>query len=276
MATVATGIPRGIWTIESSESRPPRCWVGIGTPMTGRVVFAASIPGRCAAPPAPGDDHPDPAPGAPSRRSGTGGRACGARDTTRSSLGTPSSSSTASACSSTGKSERLPPTMPTTGRAPPASAHVVSPPSAAPRARRGPARAPRRHPCRRPSRGPSCAARRPAACRTRGGGRPGRRAHRPPRPRRASRSAPVPRRLTIAVTPCGATDPSGSPRIARSLLLELGRRRALDRPVAAVVHPRRELVDHQPAAAQLEQLDGQHARRGRGGGRRCSAISAAS
>ena len=41
------------------------------------------------------------------------------------------------------------------------------------------------------------------------------------------------------------------------MLLELGRRRALDRPVAAVVHPRRELVDHQPAAPQLEQLDRQ-------------------
>ena len=49
----ATGTPRGIWTIESSESRPPRCWVGIGTPITGSAVFAASIPGRCAAPPAP-------------------------------------------------------------------------------------------------------------------------------------------------------------------------------------------------------------------------------
>ena len=53
MATVATGMPRGIWTIESSESRPPRCLVGMGTPMTGRGVLAASIPGRCAAPPAP-------------------------------------------------------------------------------------------------------------------------------------------------------------------------------------------------------------------------------
>ena len=53
IATVATGMPRGIWTIESSESRPPRCCVGIGTPMTGSVVLAASMPGRCAAPPAP-------------------------------------------------------------------------------------------------------------------------------------------------------------------------------------------------------------------------------
>src|SRR5438034_748274 len=44
MATVATGIPRGIWTIDSSESRPPRCCVGIGTPMIGRRVLAASMP----------------------------------------------------------------------------------------------------------------------------------------------------------------------------------------------------------------------------------------
>ena len=53
IATVATGMPRGIWTIDSSESRPPRCLVVIGTPMTGRLVFAASMPGRWAAPPAP-------------------------------------------------------------------------------------------------------------------------------------------------------------------------------------------------------------------------------
>ena len=53
MATVATGMPRGICTIDSSESMPARCWVMIGTPITGRRVLAASIPGRCAAPPAP-------------------------------------------------------------------------------------------------------------------------------------------------------------------------------------------------------------------------------
>ena len=46
MPTVATGTPRGIWTIESSESSPPRCSVGIGTPTTGSAVFEASIPGR--------------------------------------------------------------------------------------------------------------------------------------------------------------------------------------------------------------------------------------
>ena len=53
MATVATGIPFGIWTIDRSESSPPRCSVGIGTPITGRAVLAASMPGRWAAPPAP-------------------------------------------------------------------------------------------------------------------------------------------------------------------------------------------------------------------------------
>ena len=32
---------------------PSRCFSGTGTPMTGSGVTAASIPGRCAAPPAP-------------------------------------------------------------------------------------------------------------------------------------------------------------------------------------------------------------------------------
>ena len=52
-ATVATGIPLGICTIESSESRPPATCVGMGTPMTGRIVFEATTPARWAAPPAP-------------------------------------------------------------------------------------------------------------------------------------------------------------------------------------------------------------------------------
>lgn len=51
--TVATGTPAGICTIDSSESRPSRCLSGTGTPMTGSGVTEASIPGRCAAPPAP-------------------------------------------------------------------------------------------------------------------------------------------------------------------------------------------------------------------------------
>ena len=51
--TVATGTPAGICTIDSSESIPSRYFSGTGTPMTGSGVTAASIPGRCAAPPAP-------------------------------------------------------------------------------------------------------------------------------------------------------------------------------------------------------------------------------
>ena len=39
MATVATGTPFGIWTIESRESRPSSELVFTGTPMTGRTVI---------------------------------------------------------------------------------------------------------------------------------------------------------------------------------------------------------------------------------------------
>ena len=53
MATVATGTPAGIWTIESSESRPSSFASGTGTPITGSGVAEATMPGRCAAPPAP-------------------------------------------------------------------------------------------------------------------------------------------------------------------------------------------------------------------------------
>ncbi len=52
-ATVATGTPAGICTIDSSESSPSRCFSATGTPITGSGVTAASIPGRWAAPPAP-------------------------------------------------------------------------------------------------------------------------------------------------------------------------------------------------------------------------------
>ena len=53
MARVPTGTPAGIWTIDSSESRPLRACVSIGTPSTGSGVQAAHMPGRWAAPPAP-------------------------------------------------------------------------------------------------------------------------------------------------------------------------------------------------------------------------------
>src|SRR5438132_465529 len=45
-ATVATGIPRGICTVERSASRPPAIAFGAtsGTPITGSVVSAATAP----------------------------------------------------------------------------------------------------------------------------------------------------------------------------------------------------------------------------------------
>lgn len=51
--TVATGTPAGICTMDSSESNPPRCASATGTPITGSTVAEATMPGRCAAPPAP-------------------------------------------------------------------------------------------------------------------------------------------------------------------------------------------------------------------------------
>src|ERR1700736_819144 len=53
MAKVATGMPLGIWAIDSSESMPFKTLDCTGTPSTGREVFAAVVPGKCAAPPAP-------------------------------------------------------------------------------------------------------------------------------------------------------------------------------------------------------------------------------
>src|SRR5207302_305030 len=59
IANVATGTPAGICTIDSSESSPPSDFDCTGTPSTGRRVLAAVMPGRCAAPPAPGAGGPD-------------------------------------------------------------------------------------------------------------------------------------------------------------------------------------------------------------------------
>ena len=53
MAIVATGTPPGICTIDKRESIPLRARLLIGTPTTGTIVCPATIPGRCAAPPAP-------------------------------------------------------------------------------------------------------------------------------------------------------------------------------------------------------------------------------
>ena len=51
-ATVATGTPGGIITVESKESIPPIPPDSIGIPITGRTVCAANAPAKCAAMPA--------------------------------------------------------------------------------------------------------------------------------------------------------------------------------------------------------------------------------
>src|SRR6185503_15076222 len=44
--TVATGMPGGICTVDSSASNPPRGELATGTPITGRVECAAVTPAR--------------------------------------------------------------------------------------------------------------------------------------------------------------------------------------------------------------------------------------
>src|SRR6476620_11033631 len=53
-ATVATGMPLGICRMDNTESHPSMELEDFtGTPITGSEVIDATIPGRCAAPPAP-------------------------------------------------------------------------------------------------------------------------------------------------------------------------------------------------------------------------------
>ena len=94
-----------------------------------------------------------------------------------------------------------------------------------------------------------------APCRSGAGGR-----RAPPGSRPGSGSVPM--TFTIAA---GARTLDVAERPAQDgpqVLLELAGRRALDRPVTGVVDPRCELVGEQPAV-DLEQLERQHARRGR-------------
>ena len=76
--TVATGMPAGICTMESSESMPSSVASGTGTPMTGRAVTEASMPGRWAAPPAPAMMTFGARGRAPRGRTAAACRACGA------------------------------------------------------------------------------------------------------------------------------------------------------------------------------------------------------
>ena len=51
-ATVATGMPEGIWSVARRASTPFSAPPATGTPTTGSVVCAARMPPRWAAPPA--------------------------------------------------------------------------------------------------------------------------------------------------------------------------------------------------------------------------------
>ena len=51
--------PPHLWALHNRVQRilSPKCLVGTGTPNTGTMVWDASIPGKCAAPPRTGDDR---------------------------------------------------------------------------------------------------------------------------------------------------------------------------------------------------------------------------
>ena len=63
IATVATGTPAGICTIESSESMPSRYFSGTGTPITGSGVTDGEHAGQVGRSAGAGDDHLQPAAG---------------------------------------------------------------------------------------------------------------------------------------------------------------------------------------------------------------------
>ena len=97
IANVATGMPLGICTIECSESTPLKWRLATGTPSTGTVVLAASMPGRRAAPPAPAMMAFSPRPAAASAYANM---SSGMRwaETTRHSWATPNSARICAAC----------------------------------------------------------------------------------------------------------------------------------------------------------------------------------
>src|SRR5437588_4910210 len=112
MATVATGTPFGICTIESNASMPPSGVAAIGTPITGKALEAASTPGSAAAPPAAAISTPSPRASAVDAYSSVFfGVRCAEATTT--SLPTSSRSSTFTVSSMISRSESLPSTMPT-------------------------------------------------------------------------------------------------------------------------------------------------------------------
>jgi hypothetical protein len=71
IASVPTGMPAGICTVESRESIPFSALDWMGTPSTGSSVRAALTPARWAAPPAPAMITSSPRPSAPATYSST-------------------------------------------------------------------------------------------------------------------------------------------------------------------------------------------------------------
>src|SRR5690606_22344136 len=65
IASAPVGTPAGICTIDSRLSSPDSAFDCTGTPSTGRWVSEESMPGRCAAPPAPAMTTLKPSPAAP-------------------------------------------------------------------------------------------------------------------------------------------------------------------------------------------------------------------
>ena len=108
------GIPAGICTIECSESTPERARVCTGTPITGRVVSEATIPGRWAAPPAPAMITLKPRPAAASAKA-TISRGVRWAESTRTSQATLKRWSISTAGCMVGRSESLPITTATRG-----------------------------------------------------------------------------------------------------------------------------------------------------------------
>src|SRR5882724_4456756 len=114
MARVPTGMPAGICTMERSESIPFRAWLSTGTPRMGSVVWAAAMPGRWAAPPAPAIITSMPRASAPEANSANqAGVRCA--ETMRHSCGTPNRVSTSSAWRIVSQSDLLPMITATSG-----------------------------------------------------------------------------------------------------------------------------------------------------------------
>src|SRR5690606_13754449 len=114
IASVPTGTPPGICTIDSRLSRPCSARLSTGTPSTGSVVIEATMPGRWAAPPAPAMITWRPRARAVVAYSK---RRLGVRcaETIRTSWAIASSSSTAAAWRSVDQSDWLPMIRPTRG-----------------------------------------------------------------------------------------------------------------------------------------------------------------